>query len=120
MNKYKRDFYLTNSTLYSEIIKCNSYIIDLDDKAKISVAKSLLEDSERYEGPVVCIDGRKSKPLLNILKMQSIYDLESIKADLANLILQENIEEVECLMMRQLRRYVARATGVNEHIFYGG
>jgi hypothetical protein len=120
MNIENRDFYLTNSALYSQIIKCNSRIDDLDVKARVDVAKALVKDSKLYDGKVLKIAGRDSDILIEVLEMQSTVNLESIKENVANIIIKNNNEKLNDLMMKQLMKYVAKASGVNENIFYGG
>ncbi len=119
-----KDFNSTNATLYSEIIKCNSYMDDIDINARIEVAKSFLKDlnlkySKGYKCRVVNIEGGGSKCLLDILEIQSLDNIANIKERLSNIIIDGNIDYISALMLNQLYKYTARACGVNEKIFYG-
>lgn len=124
MRKEMRNFTETNSMLYSEIVKCNSHMNDIETEARIEIAKSFLKDlnlqhKKGYKCKVVSIEGSGSRCLLDILQIQSLSNIQNIKERLADIIINDNINDISALMLNQLYRYTARASGVNEKIFYG-
>lgn len=120
LDKDYRNFYLTNSVLYHGIIKCKSSMDDIHGETKVELAKAFIRDSQAYNVEIGQIRSKNVEPILDVLEMNTHIDMSSVKIGLANIVISNNFDMISRLLRGQLYRYTARASGVNENVFYEG
>jgi hypothetical protein len=99
------------------VTRCISRIEDMDEELKVKIAISFIRDAVDNKDKIATINENNYKSILKLLCMQSVNNLGLIKLEIADIIINENLDKICGLLTGQLHKYVARASGVNESIF---